>query len=242
VPEGDRRNDLWRLDLATGIWRRLTSFRAGPDRWSVIRTPFADADGGVEFVRITGRASSTEEPKFELWRYASERASRIRILVGERYLAGIDGDVRWWNVPSAAGERMEIVREGPDGRERSVGCGAVAVDPSWLVDPDRAVPEASPTASSAGAGGLGAESAIELAILIGDFTTAAEAESAAVRVRSATDAEVRVIGHPQEPLAIRPGAFAVVFGVARGTDVQLALDDLRVRIPEFAAMSWVVTL
>ncbi len=243
VPEGDRRNDLWRLDLDTGIWMRLTSFHAGTDRWSVIRTPFLDPGGDLEFVRVTGRASSTDEPRFELWRYASGRASRLSVLEGERYLAGVQGDVRWWNVPSEGGTRMGIVREGPGGEERTVGCGAVSVDPSWLVDPDRAVStNGPPKPVSERARAEFSEPSTGLAILVGDFASSDAAEQAAVRVRGATDAEVRVIGHPQAPLAIRPEAFAVVFGLTAEDDPQLVLDGLRARLPEFASMSWVVTL
>jgi hypothetical protein len=65
VFEGERVGDLWTADLRGSSWHRVTRFRTTSDRWVTIRTPIARA-GGVDFVRISGRGSSTRAPRFEL--------------------------------------------------------------------------------------------------------------------------------------------------------------------------------
>ena len=58
-------------------------------------------------------------------------------LDGERYLAGYATDgARLWNVPDRATETWLIQLDTPGGPQ-TVGCGAVAVDPMDVPDPDR---------------------------------------------------------------------------------------------------------
>ena len=97
----------------------------------------ATPDGSIEFVVIRGRASMTAMPRFSLWRLRDGVVERIASLSDERYLAGFDGEgARLWNVPDRANARWLIRRETTTGEE-TVGCGAVAVDPFDVVDPDR---------------------------------------------------------------------------------------------------------
>jgi hypothetical protein len=135
VPEDEWSDDLWLL--RGGRWHRLTAFAAGTDRWTAIRTPFLAADGSVEFVLSRGRGSQDRPPSFSLWRLRGTSVHRIMPLGGERYLAGYDGDgARLWNVPDRETETWLIQRDTPDGLQ-TVGCGAVAVDPMDVPDPDR---------------------------------------------------------------------------------------------------------
>ena len=99
VPEDERLNNLWRYDLPTGRWHRVTGFTAGSDRWTAVRTPIRRGDGSLEFVTITGRGSATHEPRFALWSLTGGAARELRTLPGERYLAGEMGGDRLWNVP-----------------------------------------------------------------------------------------------------------------------------------------------
>ena len=147
VPEDEWSNDLWRYRSDRGRWVRLTAFLAGADRWTAIRTPFVTPDGSIEFVVIRGRASLTRMPRFALWRLRGDRARRLASLPDERYLAGFDGEgARLWNVPDRANARWLIQRETAAGAA-TIGCGAVAVDPMDVVDPDRTGHGAPPVAT-----------------------------------------------------------------------------------------------
>jgi hypothetical protein len=86
VPEDGWSDDLWRFD--GGRWHRVTSFPAGADRWSAIRTPFVAPDGSVEFVVVQGRGSESEFPRFSLWRANGRQVQRGAALERESYLAG----------------------------------------------------------------------------------------------------------------------------------------------------------
>jgi hypothetical protein len=135
VPEGEQLNDLWATDVAGTRWRQLTHFRAGGDDWVAVRTPIARA-GGIDFVRVSARGSSTTAPMFELWRYAHGAASRVRRLAGERYLAGRLRGQLVWNRPDPSHGRHLLQIERAGGM-RTIGCGAVLVDPIDVPDPDR---------------------------------------------------------------------------------------------------------
>ncbi len=138
IPEGEYLSNLWRFDLPTSRWTQLTHFRADSDRWTVVRTPVVDPDGDVEFVRVTGRASATEAPSYELWTLHEGIVSRTRQLAGERYLAGSSAGDLLWNVPDEATATWTIEREDANGTAHIAGCGTALEDPFDVVDPDRA--------------------------------------------------------------------------------------------------------
>jgi hypothetical protein len=135
VPEGEQLNDLWATDVAGTRWHRLTHFRAAGDDWVAVRTPIVRA-GGIDFVRVSARGSSTAAPMFELWRYAHGAASRVRRLAGERYLAGRLRGQLVWNRPDPSNNRFLLQIEQAGGM-RTIGCGTVLVDPIDVPDPDR---------------------------------------------------------------------------------------------------------
>jgi hypothetical protein len=235
----DALNDLWRYDFGARTWSRLTGFRADLDRWSVLRTPVVTPDSSLFFVRVAGRAWATRLPSFELWVLREGRASKVRDLSGEMYLAGWLGGRLVWNVADPATGDWRLVMEGPGGG-RTLGCGAVSVDPVTEPDPDlmeaHGEPEASPDPGSGAHPDLG-ESKEGLALLVGDFNSAPEARALAedLRVRGAL-----VVDHQAAPMAIRPGAWAVVVPVPRGSLPERALADLRTGRPGLADRTWIV--
>jgi hypothetical protein len=242
VPDGEWLGDLWATDLGGSRWRRLTHFRAGGDRWVTIRTPIARA-GGVEFVRVTARATSTDAPTFELWRYDRGEASRERRLDGERYLAGrLDGHILW-NRPDPIHGRhlLEVERAGA---MRTIGCGAVTVDPIDVVDPDRRiggsyVPLRSDRPVSSEATDAGAD---EVAVIVGDFQAVAEAEAVANAMRQAYPGSVvDVVDNEDAPLAIRPGVFGALLSLPHDEDPSAALAAFRAALPAYTSNSWIVT-
>lgn len=235
----DGLNDLWRYDLDSNIWSRLTRFEAGPDRWSVLRTPVAAPDGSVLFVRVAGRASATEPPSFELWVLREDRTSKLRDLPGERYLAGLLGGSLIWNVPDPATGEWRLVSDGP-GRPNDLGCGAVSVDPVTEPDPDLLEPGGKREDQAAGGPGDELdppEAGRGLAILIGDFVSESEALALAEGRRIAG---ALVVGHGDAPAAVRPGAWAVVVPVSGGSSLEHALAELRSGHPDLADRTWIV--
>ncbi|MEO8424347.1 MAG: hypothetical protein ABI595_10635, partial [Actinomycetota bacterium] len=96
-PEGERLDNLWRYELGTHRWSRVTAFHATGEHWVAIRTPIVRDDGSLEFVRVSGLASAARMPAFELWRVsAGGVTSRVRELPREMYLAGsLDGRRIW---------------------------------------------------------------------------------------------------------------------------------------------------
>src|SRR5436190_2811998 len=54
VPEDEYLSNLWRYDVPSSQWVRSTHFRGGPDRWTIVRTPFLAPDGSIQFVRVSG--------------------------------------------------------------------------------------------------------------------------------------------------------------------------------------------
>jgi hypothetical protein len=244
VPEDERLDDLWRV-TPDGRWRRLTSFSAGPDRWTAIRTPVAAPGGGVDFVQVRGRGSATREPRFELMHLQAGELTRLRRLHREMYLAGFDGRARLWNVPDIAAARIDLLRESRDGHLSVIGCGATLMDPIDVSDPDRAIgagrtvpPRApSPTQPDAAAGATW-----EVGILVGDFSarSAAEAAAASVRAMLPSGATAQVVDAVTAPHALRPGVYGVLLPLAAGADPQHALATFREALPALAASSWVV--
>jgi len=235
----DGLNDLWRYDLDSSTWSRLTRFRADLDRWSVLRTPVVAPDGSVFFVRVSGRASTTELPSFELWVLREGRAWKLRDLPGEMYLAGILGGRVVWNVPDESTGEWRLVLEGARGAE-SLGCGAVSVDPVTEPDPDLLQARGKldgPVDGEPSEGPDTRETAQGLALLIGDFSSdsAARALGEDLRIPGA-----RVVGHGDAPAAVQSEAWAVVVPIPSGTSPEQALAEFRARRPELAGGTWIV--
>lgn len=244
VPEGEQLNDLWSTDIAGTRWRRLTHFRAGADDWVAVRTPIARA-GGIDFVRVTARGSSTVAPTFELWRYAHGAVSRVRRLAGERYLAGRLRGQPVWNRPDPSNNRflLEIERAGG---MRTIGCGAVMVDPIDVPDPDLRsggsyVPlrEERERADLGMASDAGAE---EVSVIVGDFQTVAEAQAVVTEIQRAYPGSlVNVIENDDAPLAIRPGVFGALLHLPRDADPGASIAAFRAALPAYTSNSWIVT-
>jgi hypothetical protein len=242
VPEGEQLGDLWATEIAGTRWRRLTHFRAGGDRWVTIRTPIAGA-GTIDFVRVSARGSSTEAPRFELWRYEHGAASRVRRLAGERYLAGRLRGRLVWNRPDPSHGRHLLQIE-QAGVMRSIGCGAVLVDPIDVADPDRRgggsyMPLRGDQPDPGEAADASAE---EVAVIVGDFQTLAQAEAVASQIRRAYSGSlVDVVDNDDAPLAIRPGVFGALLHLPHDADPSAAIAAFRATLPAYTSNSWIVT-
>jgi hypothetical protein len=240
VPEDGWSDDLWRYDGRR--WHRVTSFPAGDDRWSAIRTPFVAPDGSLEFVVVQGRGSVSEFPRFSLWRAQDGVVQRVTNLDGERYLAGYAPDgARLWNVPDRATETWLIQRDTADGLS-TVGCGAVAVDPMDAADPDR-------TGNSAPARAPDRETTppdpgdpMEAALLIGDFTSQVAANVVAQQVTAAYRGSmpVDVVQGGARSTIVEPNRWAILVRLAATTDGTAELDAMRALLPDYADHMWVV--
>lgn len=242
MPEGEQLNDLWATNVARTRWRRLTHFRSGGDRWVAIRTPIARA-GGIDFVRVSARGSSTEAARFELWRYEHGAALRVRRLAGERYLAGrLRGRLVWNRPEPSYGRHLLQVEQA--GAMRTIGCGAVLVDPIDVADPDRRgggsyVPLRGDRSGPGGTTDAGAE---QVSVIVGDFKDVAEAEAVATEIRRAYPGSlVEVVDNDDAPLAIRPGVFGALLHLPRDADPGAAIAAFRAALPAYTSNSWIVT-
>jgi len=245
VHEGERLGNLWSVDLDDGRWRRETTFRASGDRWVTVRTPIRRG-GSVTFIKVIGRASASGSPRFELWRLDDGGARRVARLPQERYLAGTRGARLLWNVPDPATGRLDVAIERAGGGLRTIGCGAVIVDPVDAVDPDRAarrgehVPPRGTWPSLETRGHEGR--AEEIAVIVGDFATADEASSVAEAMRAAYPAsQVEVVDSTTSPFAIRPGVFGALLHLPGDADATAEIARFRDLLPQYAPNSWVVT-
>lgn len=238
----DGLNNLWRFDLTTKRWRKLTRFTGDGDLWSVIRTPVVTPDGSVLFVRVHGRASATKLPSFELWVIRRGAPSKVRDLVGEMFLAGLLDDRLVWNVFDAAGGTWRLVADGPEG-PRDLGCGAVSVDPREELDPDLLdgdeAAHAHQPSGSEPSHSAAETSGASLAVLLGDFSSRAEAQAMAAQV--GVPGAV-VVDHASAPTAVAPRAFAVVWPLPAAARPGEALNALRALHPELADHMWVVAV
>ena len=242
VFEGERLGNLWATDMSGGGWTALTHFRARGDRWSTIRTPVAHT-GGIDFVRISARGSSTGGPAFQLWRYQDGSARLVDRMEDERYLAGWFGGRLVWNRPDPVHAR-DLLEVEDEGRMRTIGCGAVLVDPADVPDPDRrAGSSLTPArADEQGSVAVAEAAAEEIAVIVGDYPDEAEAAAAASLMRSTYPASlVEVVAHADAPSAIRPGAFGALLHLQPTADPTLALARFRNALPRFASNSWIVT-
>lgn len=154
--EDEGLDNLWRYELGLHRWSRLTAFRATGQHWVAIRTPVVRGDGSLEFVRVSGRASATTMPAFELWRVPPGGvASKVRGLPREMYLAGSLDGRRIWNIYDDASGEWRLYSEASATTLMDLGCGAALVDPRSVPDPDLrpprldAVPTLTPTPTAA---------------------------------------------------------------------------------------------
>jgi hypothetical protein len=238
VPEDEYLSNLWRYDIRSSRWVRSTTFRGGPDRWTIVRTPFLAPDGSIQFVRVSGRASIDRAPRYELWRLRGDIARRLRLLPGEMYLAGFDGYARLWNLREGTTGAWLIRRERADGSLEDAGCGAVMVDPLDRTDPDlrsgsrrSSNGEADTTSSPTGD-----------AILVGDFSSVAAASEASATIASAFGSTPSIVEAKTQPAVVRPGVWAVLIPVVAGGDSEAELARFRATVPAFAGWSWIVSV
>ena len=244
VPEGERLANLWTTRIGRHGWRRVSAFGAGVDRWVSIRTPIRSDDGGLLFVQVTGRASATHEPRFELWRFAKGEVTLVRPLPGERYLADVTAGRIVWNVPDYAHGRSLLVVEAADG-PHSIGCGSVMVDPLEAVDPDRRAGTGQHVPARGDWPDLeapAATSAEEIAVIVGDYATDSEVDPVVSSIRAAyPGSTVEVVDSTSAPLAIGPGVYGALLHLPPDADPTAALATFRGRLPEYSANSWIVT-
>jgi hypothetical protein len=225
-PEDESLNNLWVFDLDRGRWSKKTSFTASGNNWIGIRTPVTAPDGSIYFVRIAANASKTREPSFELWRYSTGRAQKVRALASEMYLAGFSDDKLVWNAPSRVCGDWGLFVEASDGLD-AVGCGAVMTDPVAVPDPDQLVEGTDPVVSEG-------EDLTDLVIVVGDF---ASPDAAAAAGRQLTRPS-QVIDHRGAPSALRPGAWGLVVEIAAGVPVDQDLGDVRRQLGACRCGAW----
>jgi hypothetical protein len=231
VYEDDQLNNLWGFDATTERWSKWTDFEADADRWSVIRTPLARPNGSLLFVRITGRASATVQPRFQLWTASDAGARKVRELPGEMFLAGSRNGRLMWNVFSDRCGDWELVVESSEGLT-PVGCGSVLVDPVNLTDPDLEVHDDETTTSASAA------EPVEMGVIVGDF----ESKGAAAAVAETLGGEAKVVTNRAVPLAVRPGAWAVVTEVTGSVTPGEALRTVKRAIPTLRAKVFLAPL
>lgn len=239
--EDDSLNNLFRYDIGSETWTRLTAFQATAENWSVLRTPVRGLDGSVFFVRLRGAASGARLPSYELWSLRGEAVSKIRDLPKEMFLAGVNDQGLLWNIYD--GREWRLFFESKTGLV-DLGCGAVMVDPRAQPDPD--IPREDPAMSrrsSREAGGVAESSAslasVEMAILVGDFSSRQGAEAIASRLGLPG---LEIVTHRVAPLAIAPGMWGVAKRLPTDADLTLAIEEFRRLFPEYADRSWIVSL
>ena len=155
--EDEGLDNLWRYELRTHRWSRVTAFHATGEHWVAIRTPIVRDDGSLEFVLVRGLASATRMPAFELWRVSAGGVpAKVRGLPREMYLAGSLDGRRIWNIYDQASGEWRLYSEASATTLVDLGCGAALVDPRSVPDPDLtpprldAVPTSPPSPSPTG--------------------------------------------------------------------------------------------
>jgi hypothetical protein len=237
----DNLNNLYRYDVISGSWTKVTAFQATAENWSVLRTPVVAPDGTVFFVRLRGAASETRPASFELWSLRRESASKLRDLPGEMFLAGVTDEGLLWNIDDGTAWRLFL--ESTAGLV-DLGCGAVQVDPRAQADPD--VPKEDPPSdrrSSRERAPTSNDSATtvdaEMAILVGDFSSRQEAEAVATGLGVPG---LNLVTHGTAPLAIAPGKWGVAQRLEADADPTMAVQEFRRNFPDYADRAWVVSL
>ena len=257
--EDEGLDNLWRVDLRTGRWSRVTTFRATGDRMLAIRTPLRRADGSIEFVIVRGVSSALRLPSFELWHVTpAGDVAKLRGLPREMYLAGVLDGKRVWNIDDRSSGTWRLFIES-SGRLVDLGCGAVQVDPRDVADPDRGPAtgrdEPSPTSTPLPTGTVSpmpsssptvAPDPVDghiAGILVGDFSSVDAANDGVATIQQAFEgaAVLEVVDSLTAPNIVRPGVWAVVMLLPGDTDVLDALGDFRSRLPQYQDWSWVVS-
>lgn len=241
IGEDDSLNNLFRYDIRSDTWTRLTAFQATAENWSVLRTPVLARDGSVFFVRLRGVASKPRAPSFELWSLRGETVSKVRDLSKEMFLAGVNDQGLLWNIHD--GVEWRLFLENRMGL-LDLGCGAVMVDPRAQPDPD--IPREDPAMNRRGSREAKADPEssttlidAEMAILVGDFSSRQGAEAVARRLGGPG---LEIVTHDVAPFAIAPGVWGVAKRLPADADLTLALGDFRRLFPEYADRAWVVSL
>ncbi len=148
------------------------------------------------------------------------------------FLAGrIDAGLLW-NVEDDGRWRILLER---NGEFRDLGCGGAMVDPRSEADPD-IVDEDDGAAEDVDEAPLADP---DMAIAVGDFSSNDEAQRVA---RELGLPPTNVVAHSDAPLAVAPGAYAVVRPFADGEDMERALASFRAKFPEYAEQSFIVSL
>jgi hypothetical protein len=265
--EDEGLDNLWRVDLRTRRWSRVTLFRATGDRMLAIRTPLVRDDGSIEFVVVRGVSSALRMPSFELWHVTpAGDVAKLRDLPREMYLAGVIDGERVWNIDDRSGGGWRLFVESSD-RLVDLGCGAVQVDPRAVPDPDRGPapgrdapsptttpsptpsPTPAPTATTTPAPSTSPTVAPDpvdghvAGILVGDFSSVEAANDAVATVQQAFEgaAVLEVVDSLTAPNIVRPGVWAVVMLLPGDADALVALGDFRSRLPQYQDWSWVVS-
>lgn len=234
LAEDETLDNIYRLDDRTGDWTRLTDFTVSGDRWSAIRTPVVTERGDILFVRVSGNYLATKAPHFELWMHSDGATKRLRKLPGEMYLAGMRNGHLMWNVYSRTCGDWELLVEDPSSGLKHLGCGAVFVDPVNIPDGDLAVEDAEERHAHETAERSAPEVAVTTGVVVGDFSTRAEAAAVAARIGG------MVITARKAPAAIRPGVFAAAVSVTGDTDETLRA--VKKAVPELKGMVFLAPL
>lgn len=242
IGEDDTLNNLYRYDMGSRSWSRVTSFVATAEYWSVLRTPVLGPDGSVFFLRLRGMASEPRPPSFELWALrGDDSVSKVRDLPKEMYLAGVDQQGLLWNIYD--GTEWRLFQESGSGFA-DLGCGAVMVDPRSQPDPD--IPRVDPslerrTSSGRKAAPDGPTSLVdaEMAILVGDFSSRQGAQAVA---SSLGIPGLEIVNHGLAPFAIAPGKWGVAKRLLADADLTLEVGEFRRMFPQYVDRSWIVSL
>jgi hypothetical protein len=239
--EDDSLNNLFRYDIGSDTWDRLTTFQGTSENWSVLRTPVVASDGLVYFLRLQGVASEARPPSFELWTLRADTASKVRELPKEMYLAGVSSAGLLWNIHD--GTEWRLFKESGTGLV-DLGCGAVMVDPRAQPDPDipREDPASGRRSSRQGRQEPNSSESLldaEMAIKVGDFSTRQEAEAVAARLGLPG---LELITHRVAPFAMAPGKWGVVQRLPADADLTTAIEEFRRAFTEYAERSWIVSL
>ena len=270
--EDEGLDNLWRYDLRSRRWSRVTAFHASGEHWVAIRTPIVREDGSIEFVAVRGLATATRMPAFELWRIpAGGIVSKVRDLPREMYLAGTQEGRRIWNLYDQASGEWRLYAESSATRLVDLGCGAALVDPRSVPDPDMTpawldtaptpsptptiTPTPSPTVSPTPQTPTSTPTAQPTiapspaggsiaGILVGDFGTPEDANAAVADIHAAfgESAPVEIVDSMTAPNIVRPGVWATVMLLPAGIDPLAALTDFRARLPQYQGWSWVVAV
>ena len=229
VPEDDGLDNLWRFDLLSQRWARITHFEPSPDRWLAIRTPVPVGET-VYFVVASGDPDATRAPRFELWR-VGDTVEKLRALPADTYLAGAEGEDLLFNSPSRQCNGWGLFVE-RSGSLEPIGCGAVGVDPIDVEDPDLVVADAHADEAGAGSGG-----GARLAVVIGDFRTRAAATRIASRL-----VDGRVVDDSYAPGIARPGAWIVLRDIPLDAEPEAFLAATRTQLGKCSCGAWLAPL